>query len=319
MVSPNQANTILLLNLSFYGSKRYNEDVFPAVGLTKNFNRKNWPPTGVLTSEQQKMVVLTEKNFSNFITQNQHVMVVFYSSKYFWRERLSPESSAAAVKRKGNLVIAKVDAEKEKLLAKTFRIGNYPTIYFFHYGFIEEFYVDQQIWIPAETGKSEEIKPTKCQEDEEKTNFDAPLKEIQERVEEEAPKRSDEKIANMYPFRTSGQSTEIALDTTSDAESEMKFLNRLQELREPVKSHERVWQTGTYQNDTGGMIEEVGVFMEDDKNLKSSTDDKIKSGSTSLSWIPSETENGAKEENFDEPATKISDKRTDFSRTWTAW
>ncbi|KAJ0040213.1 hypothetical protein Pint_27347 [Pistacia integerrima] len=115
------------LNLVFYSSKRNNEDVYPAMGLTQIFNRKIQSPRPVLVSEE-KMVVLTKKNFSNFITQNQQVMVVFYSSQYFWRNRLSPKSSAAAMKRKGNLVVAKVDAEKEKLLAKKYKIGNYPTL-----------------------------------------------------------------------------------------------------------------------------------------------------------------------------------------------
>ncbi|KAJ0045201.1 hypothetical protein Pint_06053 [Pistacia integerrima] len=194
------------------------------------------------------------------------------------------------MKREGNLVVAKVDAEKEKLLAKRYKIGNYPTVYFFYYGFIEEFYVDQQIWLPEETGKTEKIKLTKCQDDEDQRNFDAPLKELQDPirsyekfmtledapVEDEAPRRSDEKISwkvvptepgvdHLYPDRTSGQSTEINLDdTTSDeepfkqsseefaferdltgsseyrAEPETKFHAPLKELQEPVRFYVKI-------------------------------------------------------------------------------
>ncbi|CAK7325475.1 unnamed protein product [Dovyalis caffra] len=84
--------------------------------------------------DEKDVVVLTEKNFSDFITRNQYVMVEFYASWCFWSRKLVPEYSAAATMLKGEAVLAKVEATEENELARNYKIQGYPTLYLFDGG-----------------------------------------------------------------------------------------------------------------------------------------------------------------------------------------
>ncbi|KAJ6690439.1 hypothetical protein OIU85_006680 [Salix viminalis] len=57
--------------------------------------------------DEKDVVVLTEKNFSDFIATNRYVMVEFYASWCYWSRKLAPEYSAAATLLKGEAVLAK--------------------------------------------------------------------------------------------------------------------------------------------------------------------------------------------------------------------
>ncbi|KAK9189998.1 hypothetical protein WN943_018598 [Citrus x changshan-huyou] len=81
--------------------------------------------------EKEDAVNLSDKNFSDVLAKNQHVMVAFYAPWCFWSKKLAPEYEAAATELKGKAVLAKVNAINEIELAKRWGIQGYPTIYFF--------------------------------------------------------------------------------------------------------------------------------------------------------------------------------------------
>ncbi|KAI9157633.1 hypothetical protein LWI28_025543 [Acer negundo] len=94
--------------------------------------------------DETEVVVLTEKNFSEFVDNNRHVMVMFYapSCYRFLVSRQGPDFAAAAKLLKGTAVFARVDASVEKELKMKYHIPAYPTMHFFvdgvkkfHYSF----------------------------------------------------------------------------------------------------------------------------------------------------------------------------------------
>ena len=81
--------------------------------------------------DEKDVVVLTEKNFGDFIATNPYVMVEFYASWCHWSRKLAPEYSAAATLLKGEAVLAKVDATVEMGLGRKYEIQGYPSLLLF--------------------------------------------------------------------------------------------------------------------------------------------------------------------------------------------
>ncbi|KAH9768320.1 WPP domain associated protein [Citrus sinensis] len=102
----------------------------------------NLPPA---IDEKEDAVNLSDKNFSDVLAKNQHVMVAFYAPWCFWSKKLAPEYEAAATELKGKAVLAKVNAINEIELAKRWGIQGYPTIYFFVNGVhVDTYYHDRK-------------------------------------------------------------------------------------------------------------------------------------------------------------------------------
>ncbi|KDO40926.1 hypothetical protein CISIN_1g046498mg, partial [Citrus sinensis] len=103
--------------------------------------------------EKENAVNLSDKNFSDVLAKNQHVMVAFYAPWCFWSKKLAPEYKAAATELKGKAVLAKVDAINEIELAKRWGIQGYPTIYFFVNGVhVDTYYHDRKKRVFLEQG-----------------------------------------------------------------------------------------------------------------------------------------------------------------------
>ncbi|KAK1552737.1 hypothetical protein Q3G72_022636 [Acer saccharum] len=94
--------------------------------------------------DETEVVVLTENNFSKFVDNNRHVMVMFYapSCYRFLVSIQGPDFAAAAKLLKGTAVFARVDASVERELKMKYHIPPYPTMHFFvdgvkkcHYSF----------------------------------------------------------------------------------------------------------------------------------------------------------------------------------------
>ncbi|CAK7325474.1 unnamed protein product [Dovyalis caffra] len=94
---------------------------------SENQDNNSWPENPVV--DEKDVVVLTEKNLSDFIATNQYVMVNFYASRCFWSRKLVPSYSAAATMLKGDAVLAKVEATEK--LAMKYDINRSPTVYLF--------------------------------------------------------------------------------------------------------------------------------------------------------------------------------------------
>ncbi|GAY67673.1 hypothetical protein CUMW_258470 [Citrus unshiu] len=105
-------------------------DTVASLDSYESFNDRkyNLPPA---SDEKEDAVNLSDKNFSDILAKNQHVMVAFYAPWCFWSKKLAPEYEAAATELKGKAVLAKVNDINEIELAKRWGIQGYPTIYFF--------------------------------------------------------------------------------------------------------------------------------------------------------------------------------------------
>ncbi|KAG5219314.1 protein disulfide isomerase [Salix suchowensis] len=94
--------------------------------------------------DEKDVVVLTEKNFSDFIATN--------------RRKLEPEYSAAATLLKGEAVLAKVEAAVEKGLARKYEIQGYPSVFLFAGGIHKDSYYGERTrdaiatWMRQKTG-----------------------------------------------------------------------------------------------------------------------------------------------------------------------
>ncbi|KAK1570755.1 hypothetical protein Q3G72_006576 [Acer saccharum] len=82
--------------------------------------------------DEKDVVVLSDQNFGHFVAKNRYVMVAFYAPRLYWSKKLVPEYAAAATQLKGSeVVLAKVDALRERRLANKYGVDGYPSLIFF--------------------------------------------------------------------------------------------------------------------------------------------------------------------------------------------
>lgn len=82
--------------------------------------------------DEKDVVVLKERNFSDFIENNRFAMVEFYAPWCGHCQALAPEYAAAATELKSEgVALGKVDATEENELAQEYDVQGFPTVYFF--------------------------------------------------------------------------------------------------------------------------------------------------------------------------------------------
>lgn len=84
--------------------------------------------------DESHVVVLTDGNFSSFISKNKHVMVEFYAPWCGHCKMLAPEYASAGqvlAEEGAEVALAKVDATEESDLAQKYDIQGFPTVLFF--------------------------------------------------------------------------------------------------------------------------------------------------------------------------------------------
>jgi protein disulfide-isomerase A1 len=85
-------------------------------------------------TEEEGVIVLTEANFDEVISQNKNVLVEFYAPWCGHCKQLAPEYAKAAVVLKAAnppVILGKVDTTVEKKLGERFQVQGYPTLKFF--------------------------------------------------------------------------------------------------------------------------------------------------------------------------------------------
>lgn len=68
-------------------------------------------------------------------------MLLLYNNRCGYSKRLAPEYEKAAkqLNESGGMPLGKVDATRNKRVAKKYGVGEYPTLKFFHNGKAEEY------------------------------------------------------------------------------------------------------------------------------------------------------------------------------------
>jgi protein disulfide-isomerase-like protein len=98
------------------------------------------PPEPAWSEVKSNVVHLTDSNWNSYLKRNKkkHVLVMFYAPWCGHCKHMKPgyQEAAAefAAEKRNDLVLAAVDATKEKETAGQFDIGGYPTLLYFHNG-----------------------------------------------------------------------------------------------------------------------------------------------------------------------------------------
>ncbi|KAH6814049.1 PDI-like 1-4 [Perilla frutescens var. frutescens] len=107
-------------------------DNYDDFDVPSEFNHGGNEDDEVATFDEKDVVVLTDRNFSDFIDENKYVMVEFYAPWCGHCKALAPEFAAAATELKtANVKLAKVDATEANELAENYEVQGFPTIFFF--------------------------------------------------------------------------------------------------------------------------------------------------------------------------------------------